>query len=153
MTITHSGREVATQDQASKKRKLISDGLGRVVEVVEDPTGTPLSTTYQYNVFDKLVKSTQTDTSVTPNVTQNRFWLYDAAGRSIAARFPEQTATPYSITDDVSGNNSWSQKWVYDAAGNVTQSHDPRSISVLYGYDELSRMIGYKLVGKINPVF
>lgn len=138
-TATYSGNATTVQDPASKKKKTVVDALGRATSVILDPGGSAEATTaYVYNVFDKVVKSTQTDGSD----TQYRYWLYDGLGRLKAARYPEQAA-PHSITDTVSGNNSWSNVNTYDANGNITEILDARSVSTYFGFDDINRMEGY----------
>jgi RHS repeat-associated protein len=138
-TVTYSGNATTVQDPASKKNKIVADGLGRATSAVSDPGGAAeTTTTYVYNVFDKLVKSTQVDGAD----TQNRYWLYDGLGRLKATRVPEQSA-PHSITDAVSGNNSWSNTITYDENGNVLTKTDPRSVVTYFGYDDINRLLGY----------
>jgi RHS repeat-associated protein len=137
-TLTYSGNATTVQDPASRKRQMVADALGRVTSVVLDPGGAAeATTTYVYNVFDKVVQSTQTDGSD----TQHRYWLYDSLSRLKAARYPEQAA-PHSITDSVSGNNAWSNVYTYDENGNVAEKLDPRSVTTYFEYDDINRIIG-----------
>ncbi len=65
VTSAYSANTVTVTDQASKKRKSVTDALGRLIEVYEDPTG-PVGpagldylTSYQYDTLDNLVTVTQ----------------------------------------------------------------------------------------------
>lgn len=137
VTTVYSGNTFTVEDQAQKKRLQKIDSLGRVTEVIEDPgTGSSFlnySTTYSYNVFDKLVTVTQG--------SQHRFWLYDNLGRKIALRVPEQSA-PHSITDNVTQNNNWSAKFTYDENDNLLTRTDARGWVSTLAYDDLNRPTG-----------
>ncbi|HEU4388120.1 MAG TPA: hypothetical protein VFV34_10005, partial [Blastocatellia bacterium] len=99
--------------QAGKKRRSITDGLGRLIRVDEpDSIGSlddtqnppqPLQPTfYLYNALDSLAKVTQGG--------QTRFFMYDSLNRLIRARNPEQNVnTPALDTtaDPVTGNTQW----------------------------------------------
>ena len=55
----YAGNTVTVTDQAGKVRKSLTDGLGRLIEVIEDPSpGLDYHTTYNYDVLDNLVKVT-----------------------------------------------------------------------------------------------
>ena len=133
---SYSGNVVTLTDQAGKKKKEKTDALGRLIEVIEDPDTLAYSTTYLYTVFDKPYKATQG--------SQNRYWLYDSLGRVIADRKPEQAA-PHSITDSLSGNNSWSNKYIYNANSQLEYVYDARNKEKGWSFDDLGRItaVGY----------
>ncbi|HVI73338.1 MAG TPA: hypothetical protein VM656_17865, partial [Pyrinomonadaceae bacterium] len=56
---SYVGNVVTVTDQAGKARKSITDALGRLVEVYEDPNGLNFQTIYTYDVLDNLVKVAQ----------------------------------------------------------------------------------------------
>ena len=77
----YSGNAVTVTDPAGRSRKSVSDALGRLIDVYEDPNGLNYQTTYTYDVLDSLVKVSQG--------TQQRFFMYDSLKRLIRARNPE----------------------------------------------------------------
>ncbi|HJP91218.1 MAG TPA: hypothetical protein VJ875_04630, partial [Pyrinomonadaceae bacterium] len=55
VSTSYSGNTVTVTDQAGKKRKSLTDALGRLTDVFEDPTpGLNYQTTYAYDVLDNL---------------------------------------------------------------------------------------------------
>ena len=132
MATSYSGNSVTATDQTGRARKSVSDALGRLVEVYEDPSGLNYQTTYYYDVLDNLVKVTQG--------SQQRFFMYDSLKRLIRARNPEQNTRPsLSLSDPVSGNSNWSAAYQYDVNGNLTQKTDARGVVSTYVYDALNR--------------
>jgi RHS repeat-associated protein len=138
LSTAYSGNSVTVTDQANKKRKSVTDGLGRLVEVYEDPAGVNYLTTYKYDVLGNLRKVEQG--------TQVRFFMYDSLSRLIRAKNPEQdNFTPDSnfpaVTDSTSGtsNSQWSTANMFDVDGNVVKQKDPRNITTTRVYDALSR--------------
>jgi RHS repeat-associated protein len=146
VTPSYSGSSVTVTDQAGKARRSVSDALGRLIEVYEDPNGLNYQTTYAYDVLDNLVKVTQG--------SQQRFFMYDSLKRLIRARNPEQgTLTSLNLSDPITGNNAWSVGYQYDASGNLTQKTDPRGVESTYVYDALNRntTVNYSDTPSINP--
>ena len=146
VTSSYSGNTVTITDQAQRKRKSVTDALGRMIEVYEDPNGLNYQTTYLYDVLDDLVKVTQG--------SQQRFFMYDSLKRLIRSRNPEQEARPsLALSDPITGNSGWSIAYVYDANGNLTQKTDARGVESTYTYDALNRniRIDYSDTPLINP--
>ena len=120
-------------DQAGKKRKGISDALGRMVRVVEDPSGQALNTDYVFDTLGNLRKTIQGD--------QNRYFMHDSLGRLMFAKQPEQdTRGAFVATDPVTGNTSWSAKYEYDDNGNITKTTDANGIYIEGSYDNFNRI-------------
>jgi RHS repeat-associated protein len=147
-----SGNSTTVTDQAGKTRKSVTDALGRLVEVYEDPEvlGGPAElnyqTTYLYDVLDNLVKVTQGG--------QQRFFMYDSLTRLIRARNPEQgTWASVSLSDPLTGNSAWSNAYEYDANSNLIQTTDARGTVTSYTYDDLNRnkTVNYSDTSSINP--
>lgn len=121
-------------DQAGKKRKGISDALGRMVRVIEDPTGQNLSTDYVFDTLGNLRKTIQGE--------QSRFFMHDSLGRLLFAKQPEQDAnSAFVATDPVTSNSQWSARYEYDDNGNITKTTDARGVYVQGTYDKLNRII------------
>src|SRR5204862_1211504 len=70
---------VTVTDQAGKKRKSVTDALGRLVEVFEDPDPNGLNylTSYEYDTLDNLTKVTQGNQTPT--------FVYDSLKRLTSA--------------------------------------------------------------------
>lgn len=120
-------------DQAGKKRQGISDALGRMIRVIEDPGGQNLSTDYVFDTLGNLRKTRQGE--------QNRYFTYDSLGRLLYAKQPEQEANAaFLFTDPISNNSQWSVKYEYDANGNITRTTDANGTSVQGIYDNLNRL-------------
>jgi len=120
-------------DQSGKKRKGVSNALGQMVEVIEDPAGQNLSTTYLFDTLGNLRKTTQGD--------QNRYFMYSSLGRLLFAKQPEQdTNSNLTATDPVTSNTAWSVKYLYDNNGNITSTTDALNKTVTATYDELGRI-------------
>lgn len=134
------GTTVLATDQSGKKRRSLTDSLGRLVRVDEpdasgnlgDISNPVQKTSYAYDVLGNLRTVTQE--------SQQRFFMYDSLSRLIRARNPEQAANPnLNLTDSVSGNSQWSMGYAYDNNGNLTTRVDPRNVIATYVYDALNR--------------
>jgi RHS repeat-associated protein len=119
------GSTVTVTDQVLKKRKSVTDALGRLREVYEDPTGWNYLTSYSYDALDSLTTVTQG--------SQTRTFAYDSLKRLTSATNPEvcnqvgAQCTPIPVT------------YQYDNNGNLTQKTDARGITSTYVYDALNR--------------
>ena len=65
-----------------KETKGISDAMGNMIRVIEDPTGQNLSTDYVFDTLGNLRKTTQG--------SQNRYFMHDSLGRLLYAKQVEQ---------------------------------------------------------------
>jgi RHS repeat-associated protein len=152
VSTTYSGDTVTVTDQAGKSRKSVTDALGRLTEIYEDPdapggpTELNYQTTYDYDVSDNLVGISQG--------SQQRFFMYDSLNRLIRSRNPEQsTLASLNLADPITGNSAWSNRYEYDANGNPIQQTDARGVVSTYAYDALNRntTIDYSDTASINP--
>lgn len=124
VTTSFSGNIVTVTDQAGKKRRSVTDALGRLVRVDEpdangnlDVNGAPAqSTLYAYDTLDNLTTVTQG--------SQTRTFVYDSLKRLTSGTNPESGTVSYQ----------------YDNNGNLTQKSDARSIVPTYVYDALNRV-------------
>jgi RHS repeat-associated protein len=124
---TYSGSTVTAIDQVGRKIKREVDGLGRLIKVTEQDVAAGLltqETTYSYNLLDKLTGVNQGG--------QTRAYKYDAIGRLLYERIPEQTAT---INDGT--GTMWSCKYTYTEFGGVATKQDARGVITTFTYDAL----------------
>jgi RHS repeat-associated protein len=129
VTSSYSGTTVTVTDQNGKARKSVSDAVGRLKEVYEDPSGLNYLTSYSYDTLDNL-------TSVSQG-TQTRNFIYDSLKRLTSAANPESGTINYQ----------------YDSSGNLTLKTDARPVTTTYAYDALNRntTIDYSDTTGINP--
>jgi YD repeat-containing protein len=126
---TYSGSSTTGIDQVSRSRQGQSDGLARLVKAVEqDATGAlAQETSYTYDVLDRLTGVNQGG--------QTRAYKYDALGRLLYERIPEQAAT---INDGT--GQMWSCKYTWTDFNAIQSKQDARGVITTYGYDELNRL-------------
>jgi RHS repeat-associated protein len=116
-TSSYSGNSVTVTDPATKKRKAVSDALGRLTQVYEDPTpGSNLLTSYSYDVLDDLTTVTQD--------SQTRTFNFNSLKQLTSSTNPETGTMSYQ----------------YDNGGNVLVKTDARGVSTHYEYDVLGRV-------------
>jgi YD repeat-containing protein len=155
VTTAYSGNTVTVTDQhdpnnpntPGHSRRSVTDALGRLTQVVEDPYGAfAYSTLYTYDVLGNLRKVDQGG--------QLRYFMYDSLGRLTRAKNPEQDVNTGIVgTDPVTGNTQWTVGYAYDENGNVTTRTDARGVTMTYVYDALNRntTTDYSDTSTINP--
>lgn len=115
VTTSYAAETTTTTDQAGKQRKSVTDALGRVIKLYEDPANLNYLTTYDYDVFGNLRHTYQG--------VQTRTFNYDSLSRLRSAINPE------------SGTNTYT----YDDNGNLLTRTDARGLASTYSYDALNR--------------
>jgi RHS repeat-associated protein len=117
VTTSYIGNNLTVTDQAGKDRQSITDALGRLTQVIEDPGtgGLGYVTTYAYDVLANLKTVTQG--------VQTRTFTYDSLSRLKSAVNPESGTTNYT----------------YDNSGNLLTKTDARSIVTTFTYDTINR--------------
>ncbi len=134
VTSGYDNNRVTVTEQAGKQRRSVTDGLGRLVQVIEDPNGLNYQTNYLYDVLGNLRRVEQG--------AQYRYFMYDSLSRLLRAKNPEQDAnasiTP-SLTDPLTNQSAWAMACAYDANGNLEMRTDARNITRTYAYDVLNR--------------
>jgi RHS repeat-associated protein len=125
----YSGSAVTMTDQVNRTIKRETDGLGRLVTVTEqDATGALTQVTnYSYNLLDRL--------TLVNEGNQTRAFGYDALGRMLYERIPEQTAT---INDGA--GTYWTAKYTYTDFSAVATKTDARGVVSTHSYDQLNRL-------------
>jgi RHS repeat-associated protein len=138
VTTSYTGNIVTVTDQhvassPGHSRKSVTNALGMLTAVYEDPTGANYLTSYTYDAMGNLRKVDQGG--------QQRFFMYDSLSRLIRAKNPEQSAgsVASNMTDPVTGNTQWSMAYGYDNNGNRTARVDARDVTTSYAYDALNR--------------
>jgi RHS repeat-associated protein len=123
---TYRVNSVTVTDQALRKRSSVTDALGRLKSVTEDPNGLNYQTAYTYDVLGNLLTVQQG--------VQTRTFVYDSLSRLTSATNPEACnqqgaqCTPVATT------------YRYDGNGNLTQKIDPRAVTTTSEYDRLNRI-------------
>lgn len=125
---SYSGSTITATDQVNRKMKRETDGLGRLVKVTEQDSSGNLTqeTNYTYNLLDRLTLVNQGN--------QTRAFSYDALGRLLYERLPEQTAT---INDGT--GTYWTTKYTYTDFHALATKTDARGVIATYNYDPLNR--------------
>ncbi|HEX8140050.1 MAG TPA: hypothetical protein VF544_20985, partial [Pyrinomonadaceae bacterium] len=114
---TATGMPVMVTDQAGRKRGSMTDALGRLIQVVEDPQGLNHLTNYEYDVLGNLRTVSQGE--------QTRSFNYDPLSRLQSASNPESGTISYQ----------------YDDNGNLVLKVDARGVRTLYTYDDMNRVL------------
>ncbi len=121
-------------DLGRRTQKVYQDVLGRAwkTEIMQWNGTTPyLTTVNEYNGRDQVMKVTQTDNSVSPNVSQITNITYDGFGRTKTSQSPQQDApTTYNYNSDDSIQS------MIDARGAITgYSYDNRKLVTQVSYN------------------
>jgi RHS repeat-associated protein len=114
---TYNGAVTTITDPAGKVRTQTQDPLGRLIEVVEDPSGLNYHTTYYYDVHDNLTGVSQGG--------QARSFVYTSLGQLKTATNPESGSINYT----------------YYGSGDLKTRTDARGITATMAYDELHRIV------------
>jgi RHS repeat-associated protein len=129
VTTSYSGNTVTVTDQHDRSnpnapghsRESVTDALGRMTDVYEDPLGSNYHTAYTYDALGNL----RTVTQATTQVTQTRTFIYDSLSRLTSAANPESGTVSYTYDDD----------------SNIHTKTDARGVVTTYSYDHLNRQI------------
>jgi YD repeat-containing protein len=138
----YNGNVVTFSDESGKKWVRTSDALGRLAEVVEDPSSSNFETDYQYDSLGNLTSVTQWGG---PNGSPNprtRTFSYDSLSELVQSYNPETGWTCYGTTPSnapASGSNCTRD---YDGNSNLRAKTDARGVTTNYAYDPLNRLIG-----------
>jgi RHS repeat-associated protein len=133
------GTLTTVTDPAGKQRTMVYDGLGRMTNVIEAPSGLNYATTYAYDGLDDLISVTQSSIS--------RHFAYDSLGRLSSAMNPESGTTCYGTVN--AGTGACQPAGGYDGNGNLLekgfkiafQSGTYTATVETLAYDKLNRLI------------
>jgi YD repeat-containing protein len=140
---SYAGNTVISTDENQNQWKQTSDGLGRLVYVLE-PNGTShapsMQTSYSYDALGNLLSVSQCGGSCPSTGSVGRRFTYDAQSRLVQSFNPETGWTCYGSTGAAApnGNNCTSG---YDANGNLSLKTDARAVVTRYTYDALNRVL------------
>ncbi|NOT60998.1 MAG: RHS repeat-associated core domain-containing protein [Acidobacteria bacterium] len=130
----YAGNQVTVTDQAGKSRRSVTNALGHLTAVTENPGGGTgeYITNYQYDVLNNLVKVTQ-------GAQPPRLFAYDSLSRLVAVNNPEQSFSCGFAWTDPAGNSIWTMGYTYDSNGNLLTRSDADARVTTYAYDALNR--------------
>jgi RHS repeat-associated protein len=144
----YSGNSATASDQASKSRKSVTDGLGRLTQVFEDPSGLNYESDYAYDALDNLLTVNQKGASTNSVNWRTRTFTYDSLSRLLTAANPESGNATYSYNPDgtlatkiapapnQTGSTTVTTTYTYDALHRLTQkSFSDSTPTAKYGYD------------------
>lgn len=139
---SYTNNTVTATDPAGKKRTTAYDSLGRLTQVLEDPSGQNYETDYGFDALGDLLcvgqKGTNSGTwsgcSSIPSGWRARSYSYDAMSRLISETNPESGTVTYGY--DANGNPGDLTSRVAPAP-NQTGSN---SVTTTYTYDSLHRL-------------
>ena len=146
VSTSNTGNCVTVTDEAGKKRKTCSNGLGELTQVFEDPAGSNYETDYQYDTLGNVTCAEQhggvagTGCASSPANDATSPWrvrrfTYDSLSRLLTAKNPESGQLNYYYTTSGGGLCSGS-------GSAVCRKTDPRGITISYSYDSNARMTG-----------
>jgi RHS repeat-associated protein len=116
VSTSYSSNEVTVTDQAGKQRKSVTNALGQLTSIFENPAVLNYQTSYDYDVFGNLRHVYLG--------SQTRTFTYDSLSRLRSAANPESGTITYA----------------YDDNGNLTSKVDARSITTTFSYDSVNRV-------------
>jgi len=149
VTTSYSGNIMAVTDESGKKRQTYADGLGRMTQIVEDPSGLNYETDYAYDVLNNLATVTQKGGSPSSS-WRTRTFTYDSLSRLVCAANPEIQA----VTCPASATGTFpfgAVTYAYDSNGNLKTKTAPApnqphagtaTVTTMYTYDVLNRLTG-----------
>lgn len=94
----YSNNAMTGTDQKGRQRRSVTDALGRLTQVIEDPNGLGYQTNYTYDTLGNLRKMEQD--------SQYRYFMYDSLSRLVRAKNPKQnvnTSITPALTEPVTG--------------------------------------------------
>lgn len=122
-TTENNGFEKVITDPLSNVKVYTTDGLGRLIEVVEYEDSTGYTTSYEWGALDNLELLADAAGNV-------REFTYDGRGLRLTAE------DLHDSSDATYG--TW--VYTYDDAGNIYTSLSPNGVTVTYYYDDLNRV-------------
>jgi RHS repeat-associated protein len=148
---SYSGNTTTATDQAGKSRKSLSDGLGRLTQVFEDPSGLNYETDYTFDALDNLLTVNQKGGQTDSNKWRTRTFTYNSLSQLLTASNPESGTITYAYNSDgtlatkiapapnQTGTATATTTFAYDQLHRVTQkSFSDTTPTVKYGFDAVA---------------
>ncbi len=127
----YSGNITTITDEAGLVKQEKTDGLGRLIYVLEDPTTLKLETDYTYDSLGNLTQSVEK--GGVASGWRYRTFTYDSLSRLLTANNPEYNTA--------ANNNNGTIHYGYDDDGTLTSKTDGRGITINYTPDVLHRIV------------
>jgi RHS repeat-associated protein len=129
-------------DEAGKSRKSCIDGVGRLLQVFEDPSNLNYETDYTYDALDNLLTVNQKGNDPNSAHWRPRTFTYDSLSRLLTANNPESGTINYA----------------YDPIGNLISKQAPlpnqtgaSTVTTAYVYDALNRLTKKSYTDGLTP--
>lgn len=122
-TYSYDERDKTITDAEGNMKTITIDAFDRIIQVEEVLNSQSLTTSYEYDSLDRMIKLTDANGNI-------RNFVYDSLGRLTEQEDLHDSA---DVTFGV-----WS--YDYDDNGNVTKITNPKSEDILYTYDALNRL-------------
>lgn len=149
---TYSANTTTVKDQAGKSRKSVSDGLGRLSQVFEDPAGSNYETDYQYDTLSNLTRVDQKGNDPNSANWRTRTFTYNSRSQLLTASNPESGTITYTYDSNgnvqtkvapapnQTGTATVTTTFTYDVLNRITQKSysDGTTPTVKYGYDAVA---------------
>jgi RHS repeat-associated protein len=131
---TYSANTTTVTDQTGKSRKSVTDGLGRLTQVFEDPAGLNYETDYAYDALGNLLTVNQKGGTTDTTKWRTRTFSYDSLSRLRTSNNPETGTITYKYDSDTNcaSPNSFS--------GLLVSKTDARGLRTCAQYDALNRV-------------
>src|SRR5207245_5310539 len=100
VSTSYAANQTTVTDEAGKKRKSQTDGLGRLTIVWEDPTRLNYETDYTYDVLNNLLTVNQKGNDPNSANWRPRTFTYDSLSRLLTAANPESGTILYTYDAD-----------------------------------------------------
>jgi RHS repeat-associated protein len=145
VSTTYSANCTTSTDEAGKKRKSCSDGLGRMTTVWEDPSTLNYETDYSYDALNNLKSVTQKGSN--PANARIRTFNYDAMSRLTSAINPESGTITYSYPTPGGTMCAGDASAVCSKIAPLPNQTGSATVTANYTYDALNRLTGKNYVG------
>jgi RHS repeat-associated protein len=139
---TYSGNAATVTDQAGKSRKSVTDALGRLLQVFEDPSGLNYETDYSYDALGNLLTVNQKGGSTNSANWRTRTFTYNSLSQLLTANNPESGTITYSY--DNNGNIATKVAPAPNQTGSAT-------VTTTYSYDALNRLTQKSYSDGVTP--
>ncbi|HET6933105.1 MAG TPA: RHS repeat-associated core domain-containing protein [Candidatus Acidoferrum sp.] len=133
VTSAYNDNQTTVTDEAGKQRKSQVDGLGRLTNVWEDPSGLNYETDYTYDPLGNLLTVNQKGTAPGDSSKwRTRTFTYDSLSRLLTAYNPESGMTTYTYNDDSTVATKTTPK--------QNQTTPSVTVTTTFAYDETQRL-------------